>query len=352
MRPGPDTATLAGAVAVGCRVDVVRGSTVLAVDVPTRGAVLEWAGDKVVPAQLKYEAPLDWVPVSPLDPLNRFGQRSQVTAVYQTPDGRRWEVPLGEYLHTSWSVSTSSVTVTAVDLMQLLEQDPMAWPSSPAPGATLRTEMQRLAGTLPVVLDAGVSDSLVPVSSQWGSSRTEAALSLATSKGCGLRVGPDACLHVYPLRDASALDAVYTTADLLLDIDHKPLGTARRPNRWVVTGTSQDGQTETRWTAERTHYEPPYDLDGYGQVTAVTSLPSAAAAADVEAAAAEQMRAALAETASRTIEIVPDPRIEVGDVIGVTTADGEALAGRVTAYALPLSDPKASMRVDVDVLSW
>lgn len=313
-----------------------------------------------MPAQLTYNAPLEWAPQDPLDPLNRFGQRSLVVAVYQAPGGQRWRVPLGQFVHTDWRVSSSAVTVTATDLMQVLDDDPMPWPSSPPPGATLLSEMQRLAGTLPVVLDEGVVDRTVPVSSQWGCSRTEAVIKLATSHGAGVRSGADGCLHVHPLRDASTIDATYEAATLpgrrgnglLLDAPPAPTGTTRRPNRWIVTGTSTQGGTDTKWTATRTTTTPPFDPPAYGWVTSHQQISSAASQADVDRAADQAMRADLHAMRSRSVEVVPDARLEVGDVIGVLAADGEISVGRVAAYSLPLSSVGEPMRVDIDLLEW
>ena len=58
----------------------------------------------------------------------------------------------------------------------------------------------------------------------------------------------------------------------------------------------------------------------------------------------------ISSRSSRSLTIIPDARIEVGDIIGVITEQGEHIAGRVAAYSLPLSDPSATMRVDIEVL--
>lgn len=360
MRPGPSSDVLAAPLSVGVEVAVVRGGQVLASRVPVDSARLEWASDRVVPAQLTYDAPLDWAPQAPMDPLGRFGQRSVVTAVCQSQDGSTWRVPLGQYLHTSWRVTDRAVSVTAVDLMQVLEDDPMAWPSSPEPGATLRSEMQRLAGSLPVVLDEGVVDRHVPVSAQWGRSRSESVVKLAASCGAGVRTGADGCLHVHPMRDGSTVDAVYESAvlpgrrgnGLLLDAPPAPAGSSRLPNRWLVTGTSSQGGHDTKWVSTRTVADAPFDPDGYGWVTLHQELSSAASQADVDQAADSLMRSSLQAVVSRSIEIVPDPRLEAGDVITALASSGEILVGRVAAWSLPLSDPGAAMRVDIDLLQW
>ena len=70
----------------------------------------------------------------------------------------------------------------------------------------------------------------------------------------------------------------------------------------------------------------------------------------VEAAADTYMAKDMSSVISRSLTVAPDARVEVGDIVGAVTADGEHLAGRVTAYSLPLDDPTATMRIDIDVL--
>ena len=94
MRPGPSTEALAGPVAVGARIDVHLGGRVLAVDVPCEDVQIDWASDRVVPGKLTYTCPSGWVPESPVAALNNYGQRSHVTAILETREGRD-EVDLG-----------------------------------------------------------------------------------------------------------------------------------------------------------------------------------------------------------------------------------------------------------------
>ena len=354
MRPGPSTAQMTAGLAVGARIDIIRAGRVLATGVPATKIKLEWSNtQRAVPAKVTYEAPDDWTPQSPYDPLAVFGQRSLVTALYEDRSGRRWEVPLGEYVHTDWKPGDGVVSVEAVDLMQLLEQNPAAWGSSPPADATTLTELRRLADyTLPVVLDDGVPNLPVPRATQWGTSRTEAVLKLAASQSLGLRCGADGALHAYPIRDASRPDIIYTAESGLL-LDCPPVAAGRRPNRWYVTGSKQaDGQggREERWTATRTATAPPYDPASYGWVTSHREFSAASAQSAVEAAADTYMAKDMSSVISRSLTVAPDARVEVGDIVGAVTADGEHLAGRVTAYSLPLDDPTATMRIDIDVL--
>ena len=355
MRAGPSTADLAAGLSVGARVSSYRAGRVLATGIPAAGVLLEETSGRTVPGSLTFEAPVDWTPTVPLSPLAVFGQRVLVDVVCRATDGREWVTPLGQFPIVDWEPGDDALSVTCNDLMRRLEDDPMAWPSSPPRGATVRSELLRLAGTVPVVLDDGVPDSAVASSSQWGNSRTEAVQKLASSKGFGIRSGPDGCLHAYPLRDASKPDVIYTAASVPggngLLVEAPPVAGERRPNRWIVTGTSSQGGKDTKWTAVRTNTSPPFDVAGYGWVTNHQEFSAADSRSAVEKAADTYMRNDLSAVVSRSITIVPDPRVERGDIVGVVTPD-ETFTGRVTAYSMPISEVGSVMRIDLDVLEW
>ena len=235
MRPGPSTRALAGPVAVGARIDVHLGRTVVALDIPCEDVQIDWASDRVVPGKLTYTCPASLVPESPASALSNFGQRSHVVAILETRDGRD-EVDLGWWQHQSWEEESSGkVKVECLDLLQVLEQDPMAWPSSPPSGATVLSEAQRLAGSLPVVLDPGTPNPLVPVSTQWGHSRTEAIRDLCRPRGINWGVKADGCLHLWAQGSGSEPVARYSGRDMLIEAPRKSV--ERRPNRWVVVGS-------------------------------------------------------------------------------------------------------------------
>ena len=353
MRPGPSTEALAGPVAVGVRIDVHLGRTVVALDVPCEGVQIDWSSDRVVPGKLTYECPASWVPASPASPLNNFGQWSHVVAILETPAGRD-EVDLGWWQHQSWEEDASGkVKVECLDLLQVLEQDPMPWPSSPPSGATVLSEAQRLAGALPVVLDPGTPNPLVSPSTQWGHSRTEAIRDLCVARGLNWAVKADGCLHLWAQATGSEPVARYTGRDLLIEAPRKSV--ERRPNRWVVVGSPQqsdDKQPAVKWTGTAVASSWPYEPSVYGQVTERKEFNAAASAGAVQKAAATNMATALAAASKRQVEIAPDPRLEAGDVIAVHTDAGEVIVGKVTAYSLPVDKPGGQMRVDMEELAW
>lgn len=357
MRPGPPLDVLSGAVAVGVEVSAIRGRRVLATSIPVRAVKLEVTTSRTVPGQVTFEAPRDWAPTHDDSPLGNFGQRVQVVALIDH-HGSVGRVELGWFQINDWKEGAEAVSVTALDLMQTLEEDPFAWGSSPAAGATLRSEAQRLAGSLPVILDDGVPDSPISSLTQWGTSRTEAIRDLCAAQSVAYRVGADAALHIHPIRDAREPQATYTARDLLVGAPRSSV--KRRPNRVYVTGSRTEGsgeeETVTRWTGTAIAAMAPYHPSEYGWVTDHREFNAATGGEQVQKAADTYMRDALAKASSRSLEIIPDPRIETGDVIAAVIEhdDGatEHLVGRVTAYSLPVGDPDGTMRVDMEELAW
>ncbi|RTE47727.1 hypothetical protein [Actinobaculum sp. 352] len=355
MRPGPSTSLLAGPVAVGVRIDIARTGRIIATDIPATEVSLDVQTGRAVPGQVTYTAPADWIPATPYDPLNNYGQRTHVVALAECA-GTPHEIDLGWWIHTAWDETDDGVQVTAMDLLQVAEEDEFAWPSSPPVGATLRTELHRLSH-LPVILDPGVTDVYLSRDSQWGTSRTEAVQDLCNSVGVGYSVQPDGYLHAWPYRDGGAPVATYTGTDLLVSAPRT--SQERRPNRYVVVGSIGSGETEKRFTSTVTATFPPLDPDSYGWVTERSEV-SSSDLPDVETAAAQRiselaqrkLRKRLITQRSRSVEIVADPRLEAGDVITVITGGGETITGRITAYSLPVGQADATMRVDIEELAW
>ena len=269
MRPGPGLAALTGGVAIGGRVDVYRAGRAIATDVPVTDVVYDWTAARVVPGQVTYTAPADWVPVDAMSPLANMGQRTHLWSIVDVA-GERVEVELGWFLHQSWEESDKGVEVTATDLMQVVEDSPASWPSSPPAGATFLSELRRLA-QMPVTLD-DQNDFRIPRTYEWGYSRTEAIRDLCDSYGCGYGVKPDGYLHVWPVRRGAPV-AAYSAEDLLIDAPRK--STERRPNRWLVVGNGQRQQGTERDQVIAQDYATSKSREGWQarEVTAEWSWP-------------------------------------------------------------------------------
>lgn len=359
MRPGPTTDQLAGEVTIDWNLAVMRGKWTIASHVPSWGVVLEETNSRTVPAQLTFTAPAEWMPHYPLDALNNYGQRVQCVQRLIV-EGQPDSIELGWYQIDEWAEQDDgNVKVTALDMLKRPDESPLTWPSSPEAGATLRTEFQRMAGDLPVILDPGVVDRPVPRTTQYGTSRTDNMRDLAASYGVEYGVKPDGYLHLWKPRTGRDPVAYYTGRDLgtpgyrsgrLLSAPRKSQD--RRPNVWTVVGGQSSGDRDQRWSATVRSTEPPFEPEGYGIVTDRREMNTATGQGQVTAAAQTYQRHAMMTSETRSLEIPADPRLERGDIISVTTKSGEVIVGRIIAYSLPVSDHKATMRVDVEVLQW
>ena len=347
MLPGPSVEQLSRPTTVGVRISSVLGRQTLALDIPASDVVLDLTTDRVVPGQLTFQAPLELLPINPQDPLANKGQRLHVSSLLEI-EGHPYEVDRGWYQIESWE-EDDAVAVTALDLLRTLETDPMRWPSSPPRGATLRSELQRLAGDMPVRLEA--PDRPIDSQIQWDRDRVKSIRDLCQTHGLGYGVRTDGYLHVWALRDGRTPVATYTAQDLLLGAPRS--SGERLPNRFLAVGStgSGDDDTQARWYREATLSFPPFGED-YGTVREILEVQSATSQTMVDQAANLALSDSLISAGRRPLQIVLDPRLELGDIINVVPDEGEPFVGRVAAISMPLTDPGAQMRVDVEEVLW
>ena len=349
MRGGPNAAALAAPTTITLAVSSLLAGRVLVESVPVVSATLEASTDRTPRERLTIEAPYGWVPRDPGDPLSNYGQRLHVTQTIST-GGVTTRVTVGVYQVDAWEeTSAGGVTVTAYDLLQRCEKNPMDWPSSPPGGATVSSEFQRLAGApdeggLPVIVDDG--DQPIPRTFEWGTSRTEAMGKLAEAYGLAWTVRPDGALHVWKPRVGVASET-YTGRDLLIEVARK--SNERRPNRWFVgtTGeTPEGGGDAPHYDGVATLYDAPYQPAVYGVVTERSEMQMTDLQGTVQQAAETYRAKALAARGTRSL--AADPRIELWDTIAVETGE-EVVTGTVTGYSIDLADSDAQMRVDLEV---
>ena len=237
--------------------------------------------------------------------------------------------------------------VKAVDLLQLVEEDSVAWPSSPPKNQRLGDEVQRLVGTTLAVKYSG-PNSLVDTGLQFKTDRLDNLTDLCAAYGLEYRMRPDGFLHVFPL--SNEVVATYDAKDLLVDASRR--SSERKPNRWLAVGSKSETKNkvtkETRWSFEAKATVEPYG-PAYGVFRDRIAVQSATNQTMVTRAANNAMKAAIGVIGSRSFEIVPDPRLEIGDVAMFVTNHG-SVVGRTTATSLPVDDPQGLMRVDVEII--
>jgi hypothetical protein len=336
---------------VGARIGIARGTTTYSGTVPVKNVKEDWTASRRVPTQVTFDAPLHLVPTAPLDPLNNYGQKIHLFSQIKTSSALL-ESEIGWFQIDHWDEDADALSVTALDLLQVLAESDMTWPSSPPSGATLLSELQRLcsAGSsagLSVVLE--VPNRSIPRAFQWGTDRLEAIGDLCEAYGLTYGVKPDGAMHVWEIPTGRVPVAHYTGTDLLVDAPRT--STERIANVFTVVGGREDDPAN-RYSATVQNTSFPYDPAGYGIVTERTALDAATSTSQVLKAAQTRMRTALSVVETRSLEIAMDPRLEGMDVISCITGEGEALVGRVIAYSRTLDKPSEKMRVDVEVLKW
>lgn len=350
MRPGPAAQVLAGPTRVTPVVtSEFRGEFT---PITASNVQVEASTGRGVQARLTLTAPPAMVPTTWDAPLACYGQRLHVAARVSTTMGE-WDIKIGVYQVESWEENDDgTVQVEALDLTQRLEKNPMLWPSSPPEGATLASELQRLAGEPD---DGGIPTAVtgnraITRAYEWGTSRLEAIQKLLESVGMTYLVTPEGVLLASEPTTLGVAVESYTGLDLLLRANRK--SRPRGPNRWMVTG-NQQGEANTAWSAVVDNFEDPrYRASSYGVVTDRNAMDIADTEDALYAAAETYKRNALAASGARSLQIVMDPRLELGDVIDVSVTHGETpetLRGRVTGYSMTLDDPAQTMRVDVEV---
>ena len=350
MFPGPSLRELTDSLAVGCRVSVWRGLTCLAADLPVWDAVLDATTKRNVQRQLSFTTSADYTPTHPLDTLGNFGQRVHAWQVLEKPDGTRSEVDLGWFRIETWEEDEEggTVTVEAVDLLVLVEEDVAAWPSSPPKNQSLQAEVQRLVGSTLAIQYAGPKKT-VDTTLQFQTDRLANLADLCLAYGLQYRMRPDGFLHVWGLDDR--IVETYSAADLLLSSPRQSV--ERKPNRFLAVGSKTEGSgdkaKETKWSFEAKATAAPYDA-AYGIKRERLEVQSATNQSMVTNAANQAMKAGVSTLGFRALSIVADPRLELGDTCMFIPADSsdKPFRARVVAFSLQVDRP-AAMRVDVEI---
>lgn len=349
---GLDTGVLMGAGSVSTRVDCVRGPHVLATGLEPLSARLDVSMGRAVSESLVLQFDESLIPVDEWSPLAAMGQTLHVFVDVEMEDGTRFTVDRGWFqIQEVEPRNTGGVSVQCKGLMQRLKDDPFPFPSSPALNGTLRSELERLCYPyLSVVLD-GVEDRGLPGGLAWGRSRDEAVSSLLASFGLVGRVMEDGALHVVQ-PDAAKVQARYGRDRLVLDASVK---WTRRPNHWLAVGSKSesvkvDGKhsksVQHRWWGEA-WAGGAFDRSLYGVVTETVEAKAAVSQYDVDRLAGLSVRR-FSPNGVKSFTMVPDYRVDLGDVISVALDGGGVFVGSVSGFSMPLDGGTGTMRLDVE----
>lgn len=350
--------------------------------VPDAGS-LSWASDgRKVTSRLSLNvADSHGTLATPLGPLGWLGQQLVIRSGVSRPSHEEL-IPCGSYriddpgaIDLAWSMHTKYVTVagyadlwsdvwddtwgvfvtrqvpqgdaiavrrggrlsvSASDLLAILEEDDFVGLEQPLAGATIRSEVVRLVGgRIPVASSwPGVADPSVPASVTYDSNRLTALCSLAAAVNAVVWAGRSGELQFVPQPIAGATPV--WTADATRAV--KILIAGNRTgvyNRFIVEGTDEAGAA-LRGVADVDSgllaVGPPY-----GTVTYRHSDPLAKTQAAVDAAAVTYRDRIVGDrTAQVKVTVPADPSLDPLDVVAVTDPEGRVWSGPVTACDMPL----------------
>jgi hypothetical protein len=326
------------------RVEAWRGDELLAEDVPVSSGLEDGDRTLSVPERVTLSVPrLDrgatWEPRAVSDPLNVYGQRLRVSIGIDLPDGTEW-LQRGWYLIRDTDTDGDTVRVEAVGLLAVLDEARFLTPYQPAAGATLASAVRAVAGpAFPVLVDSALTDRAVPGTMAWDEDRLGALTELVDAWPAEARITPEGYLSVEPLADGAP---VATLTDGVGGTVVRWQGGGSRDGAIscvVARGTAADGgqmqgvaydldATSPTWLSGPFN---PLPVPRFFYSPLLTTVTQCRLAAGTILA---RTKRASARTLVATI--VPNPVLELGDVLAVTGAGLTAARCVVNALSLPL----------------
>lgn len=238
-----------------------------------------------------------------------------------------------------WVSGGARIPVKLDDLTAVAAADRMLAPESPAPGATVLSEVRRLLyGVMPVKVAAGVVDKTVASTVVYERERMDAIEDLLDRIDCSHRMTGDGQLEVYPVAAEAPVWEVAGGDDGVLIGVSRSQSAATLYNGAVAEGATPDGVQligrafETsgplRW--EGPHWRRPIFHSATGMLNTQ---------AMVDAAAVTLLRnRLLGRTLTLEVTCLPHPGLQPGDRVTIlsptTTGDDLGLVGRVRAIAM------------------
>lgn len=347
----------------GVAVDVSswRSGKLLAANIPVLSAQITYDDTATLRRRLAITVPVQdpvavfsWDPGSSANhPLANYGQRLKVRAGIVLPTGQKEMFDHGWYLITGWELSEDerNVSVTAVDLAQLLVDDRLYTKSGPGKGRTYRQAFTTLVnGSLPVAVDSALPGRLVNGATVWERDRIRNLDDLADAWGARWYVDDAGNAH------ASKAYTVITTATVpVLTLVSGANGTVvdrkrdasrdRLYNAVIVNGkTPTDNKARQPYgRAEITLASSPIRVSGpYGRKPRFYTSEMLTTDAQCQATALSLLPQVSSVSRSEPVICIPDPSVELGDVVQVKTG-GSWFTGRVTSIVLPLTADQGAM---------
>jgi hypothetical protein len=346
-----------------CRIQSWLGDTLLADDVPISAGAEDLDATLRVPERVTISVPavvdgVSWVPATPTDPLSWFGQRLVVQLGIGLDGGQIEWLNRGEFLINSADTDTGTVNVEALGLLQLVDEAVLMAEYQPSTGSQFGDILRDLL--LPGI---GVNDDAAPTDRapgitavSWSDNRLDCVIAALKAWPAQGVVDQDGQLVIMPV------PAAPTSADVVLVLTDGVGGTIITPKTSgsrdglfnyalavgqfpdsdkAVTGFAPIAGAPIYGSAYVTDPESPLVVGGDFSpyyVPVRLDSPLLTTQAQTQAAAKTLLARTFANATSTVVaECVPNPTLQTGDVVSVTSKrlglDGSV--GTIQALTLP-----------------
>ena len=317
------------------------GDELLSDAVPVDSAGEETDRSLTVPERVTLTVPRryrgeSWSPVAVDHPLAANGQRLRVQLGVELAGGEVEWLQRGWFLIQASVVDGDDVSVEAVGLLALVEEARLISPYQPS-GSLVSTIRGLVEPALTVVVDPALTDRSVPSGINYDEDRLGAVLELLDAWPADAYVHEDGYLSVVP--------AVQSTTPVM-DLYDGQGGTAIKASGGssrdgaasvvVARGTAADGGQVQGLAYD---YSSPQRLGGPFNPLPVPFFfesPLLTTVGQCTAAAGTILNRRLRETSVEfTVEMVPHPALQVGDVVDISTEDRPNVVCSIEALSLP-----------------
>lgn len=352
------------------RVESWLGDRLLSDDIPMIDGTEEADASQRVPERLSFTVPAEsdgfsWVPRGYDSPLGAYGQRVRISLGIDVGNGHQEYINRGWFLINTTDSDGDTLSVEALGLLSLVDEATLPTEYQPKSGTTLGGAIRALVEPgLTVFTDNAPSDRTITSSLTFSDNRLDSVQSILDAWPAQAYVTSDGFLGI------TADAATPTSGDVVLTLTDQEGGTVISAaalvtregafNAVVAKGQYPDtdptraGQ-EIIQTVNDTDPKSPYRAGGdfspylvpYGYASPLLETP----AQTLAAAKSVLKRLKRARSRTVTVEAVPHPGIQLGDVVRLTSTrlglDG--VLGTIDAYRLPYKSTGGSMALTIRI---
>lgn len=322
-------------------VDSWLGGRLLAADIPVTAASEETDRTIRVPERVTFTVPrrdrgVSWSPVGDDHPLRAAGQRLRVRLGIGLANGSIEWFQRGWFLIHDSAVDGDTVTVNAVGLLALIDEARLVSPFQPT-GTLVSTLRALVEPALTVAVDTALTDRAVPSGINYDEDRLGAVLELLDAWPADASINPDGVLAVTTATPSTVPVLSITNGAGGTIVTDAGSSTREGASTVVVArGTAPDGgqiQGTAFQTGGPTANGGPFNplpVPFFYQSPLLTTVLQCQAAATTVQTRRQRLTAR-----QFTVDMVPHPGLQGGDVVALTTSDVTALPCSVEALTLP-----------------